>query len=552
MPERVLTGTAASPGIALGTAWRPIGATATERVLPPADRAAARSKALAALDEAARELSALASGLPQAEAHIVETGALIGRDPALVDSVERAIERDGLTAADAILAAADEYATAIAAVGDELLAARADDVRSLGRRAARLAGDGARDAPPGTDLILVAADLGPGDVAEVASSLAGVALAGGGPTAHAAIVARSLGIPMVTGLGVAVMEIAGGSALVVDGTAGAAVISPSVGRARIAAHDRRERLRAATRARELRDEPAVTTDGTRVTVLANVASREELALAIDAGAEGIGLLRTELAFLEAPGWPTVAEHAAALAPILEGLGELPAVIRVLDFGADKCPPFLRGTPQRGIGLLLANPDAYAAQLEALVRAARHHDVRILLPLVDRPEQVAQTRALLGRLSLQRSPVVGSMIETPRAAQQADAIAARSDFLSIGTNDLTAATLGADRFKPNGATALHPKVLRSIARSVDAAHGAGIAIEVCGEAASDPAMVPLLVGLGVDQLSVGAARVGAVRALIRRLNAAEASGLARSALTMDSAAEVASICAEHAAYAGAPR
>jgi phosphoenolpyruvate-protein kinase (PTS system EI component) len=285
----------------------------------------------------------------------------------------------------------------------------------------------------------------------------------------------------------------------------------------------------------------VTTDGKRIVVLANVASPEELELGLSSGAEGIGLLRTELAFLDATAWPTEQQHSKALKPILARLENEPAIVRVLDFGADKSPPFLHDVGQRGLELLLAYPDAFTAQLRAIVLASRHHDIRVLLPMVDQPEQLAQSRALLERVSAQlgfdRMPPLGSMIETPTAAQNAQAIAKRSDFLSVGTNDLTASTLGMDRFVANTARAHHPLVLRSIAASVVAAHDVGIPIEVCGEAASDPIMLPLLVGLGIDQVSVGAARVGTVREWIRQLDAEETVGLARSVLTMDSAEEV---------------
>jgi phosphoenolpyruvate-protein kinase (PTS system EI component) len=396
-------------------------------------------------------------------------------------------------------------------------------------------------APPGGDLILIAHDLGPADVAELGRSLAGIALAGGGPTAHAAIVARSLGLPMVTGLYEQVLGVNDGARLVIDGTRGTVVGQPSAERTQAAKTEMDARRAAARRAQELSERPAVTTDGRRITVLANVASPEELELGLRTGAEGIGLLRTELAFLDAPEWPDEQQHTEALTPILAGLGDKPAVVRVLDFGADKSPPFLHDVAQRGLELLLAHPDAFTAQLRAIVLASQHHDIRILLPMVSTPEQVARSRALIEHvcteLGLDRFPALGSMIETPAAALGASAIAERSDFLSIGTNDLTASTLGADRFAVNQARAHHPRVLGSISVSIAAAHEAGIPLEVCGEAASDPIMLPLLVGLGIDEVSVGAARVGAVREWIRQLDAEETAGLARSALTMDGAEEV---------------
>ena len=541
MGERICSGTAASPGIGLGKAWRFGEELGGAPQIPQQRRERERDAALRALSAAAGELRSVAQGLDGPAAEIVETGALMGEDPVLIAAVERAILANGVAAATAILRATAEHAELIAGLGDETLAARADDVHSLGRRAARLAAGEGATAPPGNDLILVAHDLGPGDVAEFAAKLAGIALAGGGPTAHAAIVARSLGIPMVTGLYEAARDISDGASVVVDGSTGAVVIEPSGGRARRAKVDMRRQRLAARRSHEERDRPAVTADGTRIVVLANVSSRGELDVGIRAGAEGIGLLRTELAFLDAHEWPSEQEHTEALQSILEGLDGRPAVVRVLDFGADKSPPFLRDVPQRGIELLLAHPAAFAAQLRALLLAAQRHDVRVMLPMVQTAADVARSRGLLeqvaAQLGIEGLPPLGSMIETPAAADDAAAIAASSAFLSIGTNDLTSSTLGADRFAANTARAHHPRVLRSIARTVQAAHEANIPIEVCGEAASDATMLPLLVGFGIDELSVGAARVGPVREWIRQLSAAETAGLARSTLTMDTAEEV---------------
>jgi multiphosphoryl transfer protein len=552
MGERVLEGTPASPGVALGPAWRLAAEIEATGPLPPEQREHEREAAAAGLAAAADALIALARRLPAEEAEIIETGAVMAQDPALINAVEEAVAH-GLTAGQAIIRATDEHADAIVAIGDETLAARADDVRSLGRRAAALASGREQIAPRGSDLVLIARDLGPADVAELAPSLAGIALAAGGATAHAAIVARSLGVPMVTGLYERVLGIAEGAALVIDGSCGTLVSEPSAERAGAAKEEMRARRAAAQRAHELREQPATTTDGKRIIVLANVASPEELELGLRSGAEGIGLLRTELAFLDATEWPSEQRHTEALRPILAGLGRRPATVRVLDFGADKSPPFLHDVAQRGLELLLDHPAAFIAQLREIALAARYQDIRILLPMVSRPEQVTRSRALLedvaAQLGVEPVPALGSMIETPEAARNAPAIAERSDFLSIGTNDLTASTLGLNRFTANTARAHHPLVLQSIAASVAAAHEAGIPVEVCGEAASDPLTLPLLVGLGIDEISVGAARVGTVREWIRQLDADETARLARSALTMDAAEEVEwavrPLAAEHA-------
>jgi phosphoenolpyruvate-protein kinase (PTS system EI component) len=525
--------------LAIGAAWCLANDVADAAPVSQDRRAAERESALNALSRVAEELSTMAARLAPAEAEIVETGALMARDPALLGGVVEATMTSGLTAPAAILQATAQHADAIAALGDEMLAARADDVRSLGRRAARLCA-GAAVAPPGRDLVLIADDLGPADVAEYAPNLAAIALAGGGATAHAAIVARSLGLPMVTGLGAEVLTVADGTRVAVDGRRGTAVLAPAPEYARSAATAMSDRRRDAIRAQACAHDPAVSTDGVRVTVLANVATPAELTLALGAGAEGIGLLRTELAFLEAADWPGERDHASQLEPILTGLGARPAVIRVLDFGADKAPPFLHGVAARGLELLLDHPHAFTAQLRAILRGGAGYDVRILLPLVDTPEQLAATRELAGQLAAElglRLPPVGAMIETRAGTANARAIAAGADFLSIGTNDLTAAILGTDRFAAGAGQAHHPRVLQAIAQAVTAAHEAGRRIEVCGEAASEPTMVPLLIGLGVDELSVGAARVAEDREWIRQLDAGEAAGLARSALTMDTADEV---------------
>lgn len=553
MPEHSITGSPASPGVAAGAVWHLPGG---HQVVPtravrdgqvdPAERPAECERALVALDMAAQALTSLARTLPEAEAEIVETGALMAEDPVLRAAVKTAIAERGVPAPEAILAVAEHQASAIEAIGDAHLAARADDVRSLGRRAAQLAeGQPAQVAGarwPEGDVILLGPELGPADVAELSGAISAIGLTGGSATTHAAIVARSLGIPMVTGLAAGALSIPAGTTVVLDGSRGEMIAHPEPERVRLARAAAAARAHAATVARARRGEPAVTQDGLRLTVLSNVASAEEVTLGIDAGSEGIGLLRTELAFQDALDWPDEAAHTQLLEPILACLGTAPAVVRVLDFGADKAPPFLRGVTQRGLELLLAYPRAFACQLRAILRLAGRRDLRILLPMVDTADQMRTTRQLLtqvaGSLGLAALPPLGAMVETPSAVQHAEQIAAESDFLSIGTNDLTATVLGLNRFTGNGGHTHDPRVLAAIACATSAAHEHGLRIEVCGEAASDPLMLPLLVGLGIDELSVGAARVGVVRTWIRSLNAGETAGLARSALTMDSAQEVA--------------
>jgi phosphoenolpyruvate-protein kinase (PTS system EI component) len=537
MGSRRLAGAPASPGTALGRA-RLIDAPPEngERIQPQHQPEELR-RATGALDAAAAELRALAEKLRddghEADAELIDTGVVLGEDPELRAAVERAIVEDGLAAPAAITRAAAEGAAAIASVEDPMLAARSDDVLSLGRRAARIAtGVEAEPVREDGDLILVATGLGPADVSELGPEVKGIALAAGGVTAHAAIVARSLGIPMVVGLGDELLELAQGELLVVDGSRGLVLGNPepeAVENAHAATHARALARERALSASQL---PAITTDGRRVTVLVNAAGAQEVAAGFEAGAEGVGLLRTELAFLEASRWPSEVQHRGVLNPVLSAARGRPVTVRVLDYGGDKTPPFLVRDDRRGIALLAAHPEALEAQLRAILAAREDADLRVLVPMVRRPEDVGLVRERLsGALP------VGAMIETREAVAAAGAIAAEADFLSIGTNDLACDVLGVERFSASRGLAHHPKVLDFIGQVAWAADGAGVPLEVCGEAASDPVTVPVLVGLGVDELSVGAARVGVVRSWIRALGHADARKAARKALEAASVADV---------------
>jgi len=543
MSERVLSGAPASPGLAIGRA-RVLSHPSEDPARGPLSAGDTESEARhasAVLREAAAELRRIAAQLREQgrddDAEIVDTGALMAADPALDSAVSAAVTERGLGAAAALVEATEQHAAVIASLPDALLAARADDVRSLGRRAARIASGVPDDAPAtnGSAFVLVADDLGPADVAEHGEQLAGIALSGGGVTAHAAIVARSLGIPMTVLAGPELLQVTNGTQIVVDGGEGTVILDPSAPRAELASAASEERSR--TRAREIADSalPAETSDGRRVRVLVNAATPAELRTGLAAGAEGAGLIRTEIAFLDAPAWPTRAQHAQMLAPLIAGLADRTATVRVLDFGGDKVPPFLRGEPRRGIELMLSYPGAFRAQLMAISELAGDCHLRVLLPMVRTPGEVSVTRAILTTLGADVE--LGAMIELPDAAEASAEIAAVSDFLSIGTNDLTHATLGTDRFAHGEAPSHHPQVLRHIAATAQGARTAGIALEVCGEAASDPLVVPLLVGLGANELSAGAARVGAVRAWVRALDYGAAQELARRAFEASDAAEV---------------
>jgi phosphoenolpyruvate-protein kinase (PTS system EI component) len=554
MAEQALSGLPASPGIGVGPARLLDARVAVDGsvAVPLSERPAEVERAERALSEAELAVREVAERLAREgradEAEIVETGAMMAADPTLREAVRTAVTDRGQNAAAAIVEASEAAAATLASLDDPMLAARAEDVRSVGRRAARLAVGAVSlelESAGWDDAVLVASELGPADVAELGEGLAGVALAGGAVTAHAAIVARSLGIPMVVGIGSEILEVTEAEPLVVNGDEGVAVRSPSLARATHARIAGESRARARECAAKHRDLPAITTDGRRLRILANVAGPSEVAVALDAGAEGVGLLRTELSFLEARAWPSQAEHERALAPTLQALGDRVATVRVLDFGGDKLPSFLRGARGRGIELLLDAPEAMEAQLSAILAVRASTELRLLLPMVSGPEQIVAVRQALAHTTEAQqqelsSPLIGAMIETPEAVGAADAIAAEADFLSIGTNDLTAAVLGRDRFQGGEVPTGEPRVLEAISRVISSGLDAEVPVEVCGEAASSPLLMPILVGLGVEELSVGAARVGEVRAWVRALNRDACSGLARRALRAEDAAGVAGV------------
>ncbi len=542
MSARELRGLAAAPGVAVGRV----------RLLeaPEPDVGAFRghaleqARALGALEREADELRARADklrsdGLAE-EAEILEANRLIALDPLLRADVERLTRK--LTATAALRVATDRNAELLGALPDPLLAARAADVRELGRRTARILVGGPQHETGGEPTVLVAHDLGPADVAELRESgqtTVGIALAAGAATSHAAIMARSLGLPMVVGAGEALLSAAEGTTLVVDGDEGVAHLEPDDLREAWARAQMNRLAQAQKKFARERALPPVTRDGHWISLLGNAATAVEVRAVLAAEAEGIGLLRTELAFLDAQGWPNEEEHAAALAPLLALLRGQIATVRVLDFGDDKTPPFLAGTAERGIALLLEHPDALAAQLRALIRVAGDAALRVLVPLVETPAQLRAVRTLLRAASgAGETPPLGAMIETPEAAHRVRELALDADFISIGTNDLVQYTLGLDRTKPlaTARSAADPEVLRLVAETVAGAHDAGLTVEVCGEAASVPELAVLFVGLGVDELSVSPARLDEVRSAVRAISADAAGEAAARALRAASADE----------------
>jgi phosphocarrier protein FPr len=551
----VLTGIAASPGIAVGN----IVQVRREqlRVVENATDARLQRRALdSALEHAKVELDALQARLQLegagGKAAIFAAHRELLDDPDLLEIASDAVS-SGKTAAFGWQLAFTRHAERLAKSKNELLAARANDLRDVGRRVLqKLAG--VEDEPLNyqADSILIAEDLTPSDTASLdRGRVLGLCTTTGGASSHVAILARSLDIPLVAGIDPQVLDLPNGSLVVLDGSKGTLRVNPTAADiARI--HQQQE---AQSREREIQQahahEPAATLDGHRVAVEANIGGTADAQQALTLGADGVGLFRSEFLFLQRATAPTEEEQHLAYGDVARALGrERRLVVRTLDVGGDKPLPYLplprEDNPflgERGVRVMLNRPELLRAQLRAILLAAREGRVAVMFPMI---ATIDEWRAVRDVLESERQKLgvprieAGIMIEVPAAALVADQFAAEVDFFSIGTNDLTQYTLAMDRGHPRLAPqvdGLAPAVLRLVDQTARAAQRHGRKTAVCGGIAGDPQAVPLLVGLGIDELSVTVPAIPAVKAQIRRLRMEECRALAQRALGCATAAEV---------------
>jgi multiphosphoryl transfer protein len=396
---------------------------------------------------------------------------------------------------------------------------------------------------------VIANDLSPADTVGLDPAVAlGIATAIGGPTSHAAVLARSSGIPAVVGAGDALLAITEGTLVVVDGTTGSVYVDPAEPLLAELSRARDERAAAVRDAQASALEPARSLDGTTIEVAANIGSPADAVRAVAAGADGVGLFRTEFLFMGRSAMPDGREQEAAYRETAEALGGRPLVIRTLDVGADKPLPYLDQPPEpnpflgvRGIRLGLERPELLQTQLGAILRVAADHPLRVMFPMVATVDELRAAMELLEGAG-ERPPnlQVGVMVEVPAAAVLADRLAEDADFFSIGTNDLTQYTMAADRGNVRVsalADAVHPAVLRSIRMTVEAANAHGRWVGVCGELAGDPDATVLLLGLGVRELSMGAPSIALVKREVRVIDLTAARALAGDALSCATSSEV---------------
>ncbi len=508
-----------------------------------------------AIEEARGQLTALKNKMTQysaEEADIFDAHLELLEDPELLEQVLAKLETEQ-SAAQAWQTTIEARAKAISELDDPLLAAREADLHDVSYRVLRCL-VGAEDQhldDVDQPVVIIAHDLSPSETATLdKKKVCGFCTAAGGPTAHSAIIARAMGIPAVVSAGPEVLEIANQTLVIVNGDDGAIVVDPDESKRSHAegAVKRSQRQRKA--AEKLAAKPAITKDGHRVEIAANIGGLEEARKAAESGAEGVGLLRTEFLFLEREQEPTEQEQFEVYRDIVQALRGKPVILRTLDIGGDKPLPYMPMASEqnpflgeRGIRLCINKPELLTNQLRAILRSAAFGPLRIMLPMVTDLSEFEKIRTIVESVRSELSaPEVelGVMIEVPSAALTAGALAAVVDFFSIGTNDLTQYTLAIDRMHSKLAyrlDGLHPAVLCLIDRVVQAAEKYGKWVGVCGELASDMQAIPLLVGLGVHELSVTVPAVAGVKAKVRSLSLRQAQDLAQKALQCATADQV---------------
>ncbi|HYM41955.1 MAG TPA: phosphoenolpyruvate--protein phosphotransferase [Steroidobacteraceae bacterium] len=552
----VLPGVIASRGVAVGKAFkltRPEIEVAADGTGIEHESAALERARTVVRSRLERRAGASAEGAgARAAGEIAAAHLGLLDDPELTAAARLELAR-GRSAGFAWRAAVREAARALQGLADPRLRERVDDLLDLETQVLTALSGAPHGAAPELpeQSILIAGELLPSQlVALDAGRVAGLAMAAGGATSHAAIIAAAMQIPALVALGPRVLALRDGTELVLDAERGVLEVEPAAPRltATRALLDARRERRTAERAAAQRE--CHTADGTRIEIFANVGSVAEAEAAVRNGAEGCGLLRTEFLFLDRESPPDEAEQLAQYQKIADALGGRPLTIRTLDAGGDKPIAYLPQPPEdnpalglRGVRTSLANPALLKAQLRAILAVRPAERCRILLPMITDTGDLAAVRAILGQVCAERGlspPKVGIMIETPASAMLADQLAAAADFLSIGTNDLTQYTLAMDRGNARLAArldALHPAVLRLIERAATAAAAHGRLVAVCGGLASEPLAAPLLVGLGVHELSAVGSVIPQLKAVLGRVSLEECTAVARQALSQSEPGEV---------------
>ncbi len=557
------TGIGASAGIGIGSVVvvkEPSLAYDNKAV---SDAAAEVSRFQAALDECVTKTQAMAEDMKtrvgEKEAEILEGHILLLMDPELTSQIESKITDDKSCAEAAVEEVCDMYAAMFASLDDEMFQQRATDVCDIKTRLIKILLNvedvDLAAVPAGT--ILVAEDLTPSMTAGInPSNVVGILTEIGGKTSHSAILARALEIPAVLSIEGIVSKLTNGQKVVLDGETGKVFADPDADVLAEYEAKRASYLEAKAALNQFIGKATETADGIKLQLCANIGKPEDALKVVECDGEGIGLFRTEFLFMDRPQVPTEDEQFEAYKKVAETLEGKPVIIRTLDIGGDKEIPYLGLAKEenpflgfRAVRLCLKRSDLYRPQLRALLRASAYGDIMIMVPMICSVDELREVKAILAELKADldangipynKDIKVGIMIETPAASLMADVFAKEADFFSIGTNDLTGYTMAADRGNPDVAylySTYNPAVLRSIERVISAGNAEGILVGMCGEAAADPLLIPLLISFGLEEFSVSATAILKTRKGIASWTKAEADEVAAKAMSMATEEEV---------------
>ncbi len=497
--------------------------------------------------------------LGEKEAQIFKSHEMMLEDDTFISDVENRIKQEGVNAEYALNETSNVYIKMFQSIEDEYLRERAEDIKDVMNRVIRiLMGISSVDfSNLKENSIIVAKDLTPSDTAQIdRTKVAAMITEIGGKTSHAAIIARIMGIPTVVGLNNITDKIKNGDTVICDGKTGKVLVNPNA-----------KQLFYFTKKKNIEDEirnelknqiglPSVTKDGFKVSLTANIGVPNDVDMALENDAEGIGLFRSEFIFMNREHQPTEDEQFEQYKEVLVKMGDKPVIIRTLDIGGDKNVPYIDIPKEmnpflgyRAIRLCLGNVEVFRTQLRAILRASVYGNVKIMIPMISTMKELKDSKKILQQakdeltnegIKFKKDIEIGIMIEIPSAAIISDLLAREVDFFSIGTNDLIQYTMAVDRMNSKLSylySQYHPALLRLIKGIIDNAHEAGIWVGMCGEAAGDPKLIPVFVGMGLDEFSMNSPSILRARYIVRNLNKADMELIAKSTLNMENALEV---------------
>ncbi len=562
---KILKGIAASPGVAIG---KVLILDSEELVIPKkAIKETAIPKEIARFEEALTKTRAeiltirdkISKEMGQEHGEIFNAHLLVIEDRALIEEVIGRIKQEKVACDYIFSQVLRKYIQSFLKIDDEYLRERVSDINDVGRRIIRhlLGSQRVSLTDLNEKVIVVAYDLSPSDTATMnRKNVIGFATDIGGRTSHTAIMAKSLEIPAVVGLEKVTQEIKEGDVMIVDGLHGMAIINPTAAEIQKYKQERSKHFEVNRSLKRLKDLPCVTADNRRIELAANIELPEEVQSVISHGADGIGLYRTEFLYMNRPDLPTEEEQYQAYKKVVKEINPKPVILRTFDLGGDKflshlempheMNPFLGW---RAIRFCLARPEIFKVQLRAILRASAHGKLRVMYPMISGVTELKQANALLKeaqaelrarKISFDEKIEVGAMIEIPSAALTCDILAPEADFFSIGTNDLIQYALAVDRINEKIAylyEPAHPAVLRLLKSVIEAGHAKGIWVGMCGEMAGDPLLTPVLVGLGLDEISTSPVLLPEIKKIIRSITFAEAQEIADYTMELSTGVEV---------------